>query len=42
METVIVEIPKSDGSEQYGIRPALLVSQPIKEISIINPFADIS
>lgn len=38
MEVVLIEIPNTKGYEQHGIRPALLLSRPIKEISIIIPF----
>ncbi len=38
MDIVLVEIPKNNGYEQYGLRPALLLSKPIEEISIIIPF----
>ncbi len=38
MEIYLVEIPKTNGHEQFGFRPVLLVSQPIPEISLIIPF----
>ena len=38
MEIYLAEIPKTNGHEQFGFRPVLLVSQPIPEISLIIPF----
>ncbi len=38
MKIHFVEIPKTNGHEQSGFRPVLLVSQPISEISLIIPF----
>lgn len=38
MDLYLVEIPKSIGREQSGFRPAVLISNPTKEISIIIPF----
>ena len=38
MEIYLAEIPKTNGREQFGFRPVLLVSQPISEISLIIPF----
>ncbi len=38
MEIYLAEIPKTNGHEQFGFRPVLLVSQPISEISLIIPF----
>jgi mRNA interferase MazF len=37
MEIVLVEIPKQDGKEQFGLRPAILISKPVKDIAIIVP-----
>ena len=38
MEIYLAEIPKTNGHEQFGLRPVLLIAQPISEISLIMPF----
>lgn len=38
MEVFLVEIPKTNGKEQSGFRPALVLSKPTKDIAIIIPF----
>jgi len=35
MEIYLAEIPKTNGHEQFGFRPVLLVSKPIPEIGMI-------
>jgi len=37
MEIYLAEIPKVNGREQFGFGPVLLVSQSIREISLIIP-----
>lgn len=38
MDIILIEIPDTNRYEQHGLRPALLLSQPLKEISIVIPF----
>jgi len=38
MEIYLIELPKTNGHEQHGVRPALVISKPIKQIAIIIPF----
>ena len=38
MEIYLAEIPKTNGHEQFGFRPVLLVAQPISDIALIIPF----
>ncbi|WP_022671326.1 type II toxin-antitoxin system PemK/MazF family toxin [Hippea alviniae] len=38
MEIYLIELPKTNGHEQHGVRPALVISKPIKQIAIVMPF----
>ena len=37
-EIRIVELPKNDGHEQYGTRPAIILSDTDDNIAMITPF----
>jgi mRNA interferase MazF len=38
LDIYLIEIPATDGKEQSGYRPGIIISNPTKDIAIIIPF----